>query len=69
MKFVRDEQFRITTKQIEGGLYYAETADGRRLSWCVEVGEILPGIATYDEDEYSVYRRDKALTKIQRAAS
>lgn len=64
-----DEQIRLTAPRIEGGPYYAETADGRRLSWRAGVGEALPRFATYDEDEYAVYWGDKAPAKIQRATS
>ncbi|WP_034350171.1 PAAR domain-containing protein [Herbaspirillum sp. GW103] len=64
-----DEQIHLTTPQIEGVPYYAETADGRRFSGRIEVDGLLPRIATYDEDEYAVYWGDEALAKMQKVAS
>lgn len=64
-----DEQIHLTTPQIEGVPYYAETADGCRFFGRIEVEGLLPRIATDDEDEYAVYWGDEALAKMQKAAS
>lgn len=58
-----DEQTRLTAAAIAGLPFFIETSNGRTLSGRLGADGLLPRIGTIEEDEYTVYWGDVALSK------
>lgn len=60
-----DEQPQLNADGIDGVPYFVEIKDGRHLSGRATMEGILPRVETYNEEEYTVYWGDVALTKME----